>query len=398
MKKKREVLISLGWYDPRFFNGIGRFARKADWHLATRPAFEGAAPGKWNGDGMLINGSATRSRDRGARAQAMKQPTVLFGTRDEAIQAPSVDEDNSACGRLAAEHFLERGHRHFAWFGLRRGRVERERRDSFVKTLQAAGQPCTLLEWDKARGRTRDTWANCRRWLITRLKQLPKPMALFVLDDLLAADAIEVCMEQGLRVPEDVAILGVGNIELACECSRVPISSIDLDMETIAYRAAQQLERLMSGSTVPQRTIVPVRGIVARASTHALAITDPTLAKALEFFSSSLHRNIGVEDAAAAAGISKRRFHQLFAQQLRITPAKYLLKMRLAKAKQLLEQSQLKVREIASKTGFGTLRNIHRCFVRELQMPPLEYRRKATAGSSGDRCSLGSRKVFLRVY
>lgn len=379
MKRKREVLVSLGWYDPRFFNGIGRFAREANWHLTMRTTIEGATPGNWKCDGMLMNGSATRQRDRAARIQAGKQPTILFGSRDEAIQAPSVDEDNLACGRLAAEHFLERGHRHFAWFGIKRGRVDRQRRDSFVETLRLAGQECILLEWDKEREGSKNNWRNCRRWLAKRLGHLPKPLAIFVLDDLLAADAIEVCLEQGVRVPEEVAILGVGNIELACECSRVPISSIDLNMETIAYRAAKELQALMSGRRVPPRTVIPVRGIVCRASTNALAVTDPALAKALAFFSANLHRNLGVEDAAEAAGISKRRFHQLFVEQLRTTPAKYLLGLRLAKAKELLEQTGLKVGAIALKTGFSNLRNIHRCFVRELRVTPLGHRRRAAS-------------------
>lgn len=380
--RKREVLVILGWYDPRSFEGIGRFAKESNWHLAMRSMLEGTIPDSWKGDGLLINDSATGRLKHAARSQIAKQPTVLFGVHHNNLQLPCVEEDNATCGRLAAEHFLQRGHRHFAWFGIKRGRVERERRDSFVQTLQSAGQQCVLLEWDKERGNTRDTWANCRRWLARRLCALPKPLALFVLDDLLAADAIEVCLEQGLRVPEDIAILGVGNIELACECSRVPISSVDIDMETIAYRAAKHLEDLMSGRQVPQRIVVPVRGIITRASTDSMTVAHPALGRALEFFSASLHRNVGVAEAAEAAGISKRRFHQLFAKELRMTPAKFLLRLRLAKAKELLERTDLKVGDIAHQTGFTTLRNIHRCFVRELNATPLQHRLRSRSSTA----------------
>lgn len=378
MKKKRNVLVTLGWYDPRFFAAIGRFAREANWHLAMRSMVEGSAPEDWKGDGMLINDSATRRLERSALVQARKQPTVLFGVNHNAIDAPSVQEDNDACGRLAAHHFLERGHRHFAWFGIQRGRVESQRRDGFAKALREAGQQCTLLEWEKQRGKARDTWSNCRRWLAERLRALPKPLALFVLDDLLAADTIEVCLDHGLRVPEDVAVMGAGNIELACECSRVPISSVDLNMYETAYRAAQMLEQLMSGRKLRQRTeIIPLNQVVPRASTDTVAVSSPSVLRALEFITGEMDRNIGVADLARAAGVSRRSLHDHFLRELRVSPARHLLLQRLDRAKQLLAQTDLKVGEIARQCGFATLRNIHRCFVRELGITPIGHRRHA---------------------
>ena len=70
-------------------------------------------------------------------------------------------------------------------------------------------------------GKRPDTWTARRRWLKRGLADLPKPVAVFALDDLLAADVIETSVECGFRVPDDVAVMGAGNIELACDCSRV---------------------------------------------------------------------------------------------------------------------------------------------------------------------------------
>jgi hypothetical protein len=49
------VLVALGWYNPRFLEGIGRCARECQWHLASRPLLEASDPGEWQGDGLLVN-------------------------------------------------------------------------------------------------------------------------------------------------------------------------------------------------------------------------------------------------------------------------------------------------------------------------------------------------------
>jgi len=374
VKRKRDVLVTLGWYDPRFLEGVGRFAREADWHLATRSLIEASTPMGWKGDGLLVNDTEVPRLRRFIRSQIRRQPTVIMGSNHRAMPVPSVEEDMAGCGRAAAEHFIERGYRHFAWFSIPRGRVEEERRKAFVGTLEEAGEPCTLLEWEKERGSRRDTWANCRRWFATKLRHLPKPLAIFALDDPLAVDVIEVCLDSKFRVPEDVAVMGVGNIEMACECSRIPVSSVDVDMTRIAYEAAALLQRLMDGGAPPREPlVVPIKGVVLRESTDTLAVTHTGLAKAVNYADVHFAENIGVDDVARAAGMSRRALHNLFQQQLRRTPARHLLRLRLDRARQMLEKTGKKISDIAEECGFQSARNLHRCFVRELRVSPREY-------------------------
>ncbi len=377
MRRKREVLVVLGWYDPRYLEGVGRFAREANWHLATRSLIEASTPRGWKGDGLLVNDTEVPRLRRFIRSQIRQQPTVVMGSHHRVVSVPSVAEDTIGCGRAAAEHFLDRGYRHFAWFSIARGRVEEERREGFVRTLEAAGETCTLLEWDKARGPRRDTWANCRRWFAAQLARLPKPLAIFALDDPLAVDVIEVCMDSGLRVPEDVGVMGVGNMEMACECSRIPVSSVDVDMTRIAYEAAALLQRLMDDEPEPgEPMVVPLKGVVMRASTDTLAVTHTGLARAVAFMTESFSQNIGVDDVARAAGMSRRALHHIFQTELRRTPARHLLRVRLDHARQMLKETGKKISEIAEDCGFLSARNLHRCFVRELGVSPREYVKK----------------------
>ena len=312
--------------------------------------------------------------------QALKQPTVLIGSNHPPSALPCVKEDNRAAGRAAAAHFIDRGYRHFAWYSVQRGAVEKERREAFVEALAESGMECALLEWGRGRGRQKDNWLEARRWLSVELESLPKPLAMFVLDDLLAIDAVQACLDSGLQVPSDVGVLGVANMELACECSPVALSSIDENLTEIAYRAARLLDRLMRGESVPtEPEIVPIKGLVVRKSTETFAITDPALGRAAAFMMEHFHRNLSMEEVAQHAGISLRTLHYLFQRQLQRSPGQHLLRIRMDRACELVKKGNEKMGEIAEQCGFLTLRNFHRSFVKEFGIPPAAFRKRERA-------------------
>lgn len=380
MKPKKNVLVALGWYDPRLIEGIGRYAREAGWHLEMRAMIEATVPEDWVGDGVLANDTAVPRIAKFLDLQALKQPTVLIGSNHPPSTLPCVKEDNQAVGRAAAAHFIDRGYRHFAWYSVQRGAVEKERREAFVGALAELGMECSLLEWGRGRGRQKDNWLEARRWLSGELESLPKPLAMFVLDDLLAIDAVQACLDSGLRVPTDVGVLGVANMELACECSPVALSSIDENLTEIAYRAARLLDRLMRGESVSSEPeIVPVKGLVVRKSTETFAITDPALGRAAAFMMEHFHRNLSMEEVAQHAGISLRTLHYLFQRQLQRSPGQHLLRIRMDRACELVKKGNDKMGEIALQCGFLTLRNFHRSFVKEFGMPPAAFRKRERA-------------------
>lgn len=378
VKPKKNVLVSLGWYDPRVIEGIGRFAREAGWHLEMRSIFEASPPAGWRGDGLLVNDTAVPRLSKFLAAQMHRQPTVLIGANHLSSGFATVKEDNSAIGRLAASHFLERGYRHFAWISLNRGRVERERRSAYEAALAAEGASCHFLEWHRFRGKAAQTWAKSRIWLGQKLSALPKPIAVFALDDLLAIDTVEVCLDAGFRVPDDVAVMGVGNMELACECAQVPISSIDEDARGIAYRAARTLEELMNGQPIsPGPIVVPVGGLVLRRSTDTFAVTHSAVARAHAIMKTQYARPLVIEDIASDVGVSVRALHYAFQSELRISPAKHLERIRIEVARGLIAGKNLKITEVAKMAGFGTPRNLHRAHTREYGVPPVRSPRAA---------------------
>jgi LacI family transcriptional regulator len=244
--------------------------------------------------------------------------------------------------------------------------VSNDRHGGFSSALAESGFTCHRLEYRQERSNLRD-WRHRKAWLARQLGALPRPLACYVLDDQLASEAIEVCLANGWRVPEDFAVMGTGNIEIACECSHVPISSVDLAEEEIALKAAQLLDRLMrSRKQQPVRqTVIAPRGVVIRSSTDFLAVASPLLRRAVDFVGANLRRPFSLEQVAESVGVSRRTLYNLFQRHLSRSPAEFVLKARLDRARQLAAASPNQtISNLAAQSGLGSPRTLTRLFLR----------------------------------
>jgi LacI family transcriptional regulator len=373
LKAKRKVLVVLGWHDVRTLLALAHYARDAAWHLETRHFFNETLPHGWQGDGMIVSNPARADVLRFIRRQAPRQPTVLIELNNPGLRVPQVAEDNAAAGRLAAAHLLAMGHKHFAWWSPYPGRVPDERWRGFREALAEAGCGAERLEY-RARSGEND-WTRRRAWLVRRLRALPRPVALFALDDQLAAEAVEMCLESKLRVPQDVAVVGVGNIELACETSHVPITSVDTAPEEIALAGARLLDRLMKGGRAPNEPVlIPPRGLVVRQSSDRLAITHPAMLRAAAYVQQHLAEPLDTDRLAAASGLARRTLFRVFKAELRCSPAELLHRERTIRARRMLEESDASIKEVASACGFGTQRTMNRLFLRLEGLSPRAWR------------------------
>lgn len=370
MRRKRKVLILLGWNDPAILLALAQHARGAGWHLETRHFYTDTIPDGWRGDGLIISNPQRADLRDFILRQAELQPTVLLGGNNPGVDAPQVGEDNREAGRLVARHFLERGHKHFAWIDTDQNTVAAERRAGFHEVLAAAGRaPATI-------GYPAGDWSSRRRRLRQALESLPRPLALLAMDDQLASEVIGVCVESRLRVPDDVAVAGVGNITLACETSHVPITSVDLASEATARAAASLLDELMDGGSPPVKPmVVPLKGLVVRRSSSALAATNATVLRAARHIEKHLAKPLDIDSLAQAAGVSRRTLYNIFARELSRTPVEYLRAERMNRARKLLAETDTPVGEIAFSCGFGTIRTLNRMFIQQEKTTPRGWRR-----------------------
>lgn len=373
---QRNVLVFMEWYDHRIRQGIGHYARDHNWHLTVDECAR--IPRGWTGDGVL-----TVIHSRSDMARYLRQltiPAVDMSFYRPDLPLPRVIGDHAQIGALAAEHFAERGFRHAAWFSTARSPIQALRLEGFAEGCASLGldTPQIWIWEDAARG-FRDDWKRMRLWLERLLRQAPKPIAVFTHNDYDAANVQDACRSVGIAVPDEVAMLGVDDNELICLNQPVPLSSIAHDLVRVGYESAALLDGLISGAAPPPKPIlIPPTGIVLRQSTDFTAVSVPPVRAAMRFIRENFGRSFGIDEIAAAAGVSRSTLDRLFRQHLNRSTHREVLRTRLAAVKHLLLHTDISVADIARQTGFCHAQYLNNVFRAEAGLTPRKYRERHT--------------------
>ncbi len=350
MKRKNVLVMVSPMSFPRT-EGIARYAREHDWNLMIQDRL-GYHPLAWNGDGVI----ATIRSDPvtfSCISRLMKRgvPVVDLTISRPDVSVPRVTSDHTAIGRLAAEHFRERNFRNAVWFSTGWGAVHAMR----FKGLQE-GLERTPLKWVLAESlpsSRQNDWSSFTKWLRGAFAAAPKPVAALTYDEADGARLLNAALELDISVPEELAILTIGDNRTICENQSVPLSSIDQNLERGGYEAAALLDRLMSGTRPPRKPIlVPPLGVVVRRSTEVIAVSNPTVRKAMELISKRLAQPIGSPQIADALGVRRPVLDALFREHLCHSVGEEIRRQRFARAKLLLETTNMSVAAIAAETGY----------------------------------------------
>jgi LacI family transcriptional regulator len=330
--------------------------------------------------------------DRLARVyRETRAPIIeLFESRAHS-EFPRILPDDVATGELAARHFLERGFRHFAFFGAPWMRWSNERETGFQneieKTFQSraksigegAGSFTFATYSAMATSTTAAFGASEKRRAAAMgswLASLPKPLALFVANDLWGFELVQAVRELGLHVPDDVAVLGVDNEELLCEIAHPPLSSIRIGAEQIGHAAVALLERALRGKSIgPDIARIPPMEVVTRQSTDVLAVEDPEVAAALRHIRQHAVKGLSVKQMLEVVPINRRTLERRFISVLGHTPLEEIRRVRLERAKTLL-QTDLPIYDIAIQSGFATPEYFATSFLQATNITPTAYRRQ----------------------
>ena len=376
-RDQRRVLLALGWYDYRLHRGIEKYAQERGWYISANLTREKVIPWGWEGDGILAWLGA--GDDLAEFVKHARRPTVDFSFRRPHLPFARVLEDHAHAARLVAEHFLSRGFTNFMFYSDTENWSYEERGQAFVEALKEAGHACMWLRWHQSVAyRTgRDQWRRKRNWLAARMRQAPKPLAIFAANDEQAMDVLESCETSGLAVPERVAIVGAENYLLAPDAMHTPISSVDTNLETLGYRGAEVLDRLMAGKPCPKEPIrIPSAGLVARKSSDLLAVDHGGVARSLRFIWEHSHEPISVKDLVGIAAMSRRGLHKAFLEHLGRTPGQELHRIRIERAKKLLGESNHKIETLAGMCGYQSANSFCVAFKQTTGMSPKQFREK----------------------
>lgn len=334
---------------------------------------------KWKPDGIITRVLPNLT----PLLRRLGKPTVVCGGDIAAPLIGSVTTDNVQVGAMAAQHLLDAGLRHFAFFGVE-APFSALRENGFAATLRAAGHH-HFNYYDPNRG-----WAHYLELLhdiddslIRWLQQLPKPIGIVAAHDPLGWHLAQVCRHAGIAVPEEVAIVGVNNDELVCNLANPPLSSVALPWAREGAEIARALDRLLDAVGTDRRrrpvgemVIIPPEGVVARQSTNLLAVGDPLLRRALQFIREHAGTPMTVDDILQQVPISRRRLEIDFQHHLRRTPKQEITRVRLERAKLLLTQTDLSIPVVAERCGYNYAERFTVAFRRQMNLTPVDFRRK----------------------
>ena len=382
MKQVYEIALAFprGAHQEVFVEGVLRYAREAgrDWSYLTAPeslALSVLDLAGWPGDGVL---AAINTEEEERAASRMKASIVNISSARLTPGIPTSVVNNEAIGRLAAEHLLTRGFQSFAFYGLESVRYSADRQSGFEAALSEAGAECHALRVEPTFGLRGSGWQVQHQALAAWLATLPMPCGLMAVSDYRARQALDASRRVGLRVPEQMAVVGVDNEQIICEHATPPLSSVARNDELEGHRAAALLDALMRGDRLDTQSAVidPIQ-VIQRESTATYAVTDKRLRAALEFLHAHLDDPITVEELTEHAGVSRRWLEYAFREEIGETPYQYLRRQRLTQAKRwLLKDRSLKVYEVAARTGFTSAKQLTMAFQAEFGVSPREWRRE----------------------
>jgi LacI family transcriptional regulator len=382
----RRVLLLLGANFRQIQDGVIRFARENHWTLDFSYVRGGQLKYTFRLDGIV--GLLTNPRDLDALKQLPPLPLVNLSAamsmdelpNREGVRTAYVLPDDKAIGRMAAQYFIGRGFRHLVFYNVGNFWMERARRETFMQTAKGLNRVYHELkhyEWEQQLGGKSSL--ELQQAILKRLEKelvnLPKPAGLMAPSDDFAVVILQACEAVGLRVPEEIAVLGCHNLSEVCESAPVPLSSVDDDLELQGYEAASLLDKMIDGEIPSEKPVfLPPKGIVTRTSTDILAVPHLGVARALRFIWEHYTEPIQVSDLAQATSLSRRSLARLFQKFLNRSVGEEITRKRIDRAKELLLNTDFKAWQIADMSGFSSMEHLSKAFTRVVGQPPSVFR------------------------
>jgi LacI family transcriptional regulator len=350
-------------------NGPWTFYRQPHGYLSSKRRLDLHELKAWKPDGAIC---PVAQLDELAR---LRVPRIAYDVNEYSGRVPRVLSEDLEAGRLAAQHLLDLGHRHFAFCGYSGIRWSRERCQAFCAWVEQAGSRVHVY---RPHSRRPAAWAREEPLLRQWLESLPKPIGMLCANDDRAASLLETCHVLGYGVPEDVSVIGVDDDQYVCGLQNPPLSSVRMASEQAGYEAAALLDRLMHGEErmSGQRIMAHATGVSARQSTNVLMVRHANVRKALRFIRENAGRPIGVADIVKATDLSHRTLNDQFHSELGCSIMKQLTSARIGYVCRLLTETELRIHEIATVVGYEDDRHFSRYFKRATGLTPQAYRRK----------------------
>lgn len=367
-------------YSKALLKGIAKYSREnGPWVFCRMPLFQRETIGidgilgwakEWGADGII--GQFYNEPDL-EKFVASGIPVIAQDFKERFKEIPNITGAHKEAGAMGADYFIKKGFKNFAFYGFKDIVWSRERAEGFEEGVAKFGHKVHYFE--QIMTRSTETWYYKPSALSQWLKSLPKPIALMACDDNQGQHITEACRHSKIRIPEEVAVLGVDNDEMVCEFSDPPLSSIGQDAEKGGYDAAKLLHQMILDNNFEFYDIVvrPTQ-IITRHSTDIYATNDAYIATSLKYIHQNIDKNLQVNDVVKQVPLSRRALEKRFLDITGYPIYKYIFNLRIEKLSQKLLETDLTVFEIALEMGLSDSKNIARQFRQIKGCTPIEYR------------------------
>jgi len=369
-------------YTKNLLRGITRYSREhGPWTFCRTPLYYRETMGidgivqwakEWEADGII---GQFYNEEEVKKFTDSGIPVIAQDFGERFTDVPNITGAYRETGRLGADYFLKKGFRNFAFYGFNNIVWSRERAEGFQEKVEEAG--CTVHFYEHKNTVVKDLWYYQPSDLSIWLNSLPKPIALMACDDNQGHHLTEAARHAGIRVPEELAVLGVDNDEMMCDLSDPPLSSISLDSEKAGYEVASLMHKMISEKTcLGEDIIVKATQVVTRHSTDIFASKDKYIVSALKYIHDNLDKNLKVDQVLKEVPLSRRSLEKRFVQTTGYPVYEYIYNQRIEKFTQKLLETDMSIFEIALDLGLNDSKNIARQFKQIKGLTPVEYRKK----------------------
>ncbi|MEX1240763.1 MAG: DNA-binding transcriptional regulator [Cyclobacteriaceae bacterium] len=381
MRLKKKVFVHLEssrGYGRELLKGIYEYNNRVNnWEIIFEPAYYLQSGIIKNNiriiKAMKPNGCIIENQENIGELVKMGIPVVQTTSINRSCSVPCIKGNYEEDGKMAFMHFMNLGFRNLGFFGVDFINFSKFRYESFKH--QADQHHVPVFAHRLAANNKHYRYQNNFKRTIDWLRSLPKPIGILACNDDFGQTLINACSLAGVKVPYEVAVLGVDNDELLCNLTVPNLSSIARNLTQASSEICKLLDQMMNGINVTRDFIqTNPTEIIVRQSTDTIACDDLEVVKAIIFIRENTHRQVTVDDVVKATTISRRSLYGRFEAVTGHSINSEIQQRKLHKFKKLLKEKKLSIKEIAYEVGFDDVAHVSRWFSSLESLSPTEWK------------------------
>ena len=301
-----------------------------------------------------------------------------FARERDYPQCDYVATDNYALVQLAFENLMKKGIQQIAFFSLpdtheKRWATEREK--AYYQLAKTHFYRPELYKDYDAAIQQRDI---SMRALIAWIRSLAPQSGIIAVTDSRARHLLQACAIAGVKVPDEVAIVGIDDEDLVNYLSRISLTTVVQGARQIGFQAARLLHTQLASGQQPalRRIVVPPVGIKERMSADVKQTHDPLVRRALSFISENIHKPLKVVHVINYLGLSRTYVDTRFQKELGCKVHAAILKEKISRCRMLLENKNIPIADIPALAGFPSINYFYDFFSRQMNLTPALYRQQ----------------------